>query len=83
MLGYPVYGLIDILTKKKADAMDIIFKLDEEGLLSIMAIAALRKEIDKIKCACLGDVFNLPMSTVTIVEDLTMVAMALFMLIIP
>jgi len=34
----------------------------------------------KIKCACLGDVFNLPMSTVTIVEDLTMVAMAGWML---
>ena len=34
----------------------------------------------KIKCACLGDIFNLPMSTVTIVEDLTMVAMAGIML---
>lgn len=30
----------------------------------------------KIKCACLGAVFNLPMSTVTIIEDLLMVAMA-------
>ncbi len=30
----------------------------------------------KIRCACLGAVFNLPMSTVTIVEDLLMVAMA-------
>ena len=34
----------------------------------------------KIKCACLGDVFNLPMSTVTIIEDLSMVAMASAML---
>ena len=34
----------------------------------------------KIKCACLGDVFNLPMSTVTIIEDVTMIAMAVFML---
>ena len=33
----------------------------------------------KIQCACLGAVFNLPMSTVTIVEDLLMVAMAAFM----
>lgn len=32
----------------------------------------------KIKCACLGAVFNLPMSTVTIIEDVTMVAMAGF-----
>ena len=30
----------------------------------------------KIQCACLGAVFNLPMSTVTIIEDLLMVAMA-------
>lgn len=34
----------------------------------------------KIQCACLGAVFNLPMSTVTIVEDLLMVAMAIAML---
>lgn len=30
----------------------------------------------KIQCACLGAVFNLPMSTVTIIEDLLMVGMA-------
>ncbi len=30
----------------------------------------------KIKCACLGTGFNLPMSTVTIIEDATMVLMA-------
>ncbi len=35
---------------------------------------------EKIKCACLGAVFNLPMTTVTIIEDLLMVAMAGFML---
>ena len=34
----------------------------------------------KIQCACLGAVFNLPMSTVTIIEDLLMVAMAASML---
>lgn len=31
----------------------------------------------KIKCACLGDVFNLPMSTVTILEDVLMILMSL------
>lgn len=36
----------------------------------------------KIQCACLGAVFNLPMSTVTIVEDLLMVAMAVIMLVV-
>jgi copper chaperone CopZ len=35
----------------------------------------------KIKCACLGAVFNLPMSTVTIIEDLLMVTMAVAVLI--
>jgi hypothetical protein len=34
----------------------------------------------KIRCACLGAVFNLPMSTVTIVEDLLMVAMSALLL---
>lgn len=35
----------------------------------------------KIRCACLGSVFNLPMSTVTIIEDLSMALMALWMLV--
>lgn len=34
----------------------------------------------KIRCACLGTVFDLPMSTVTLVEDGTMVVMAAAML---
>lgn len=34
---------------------------------------------DEIKCACLGTVFNLPMSTVTIIEDGIMLLMAVFM----
>ncbi len=53
-------------------------------ILGVSSIGVIKSNIDKkkIKCACLGDVFNLPMSTVTIVEDLTMVAMALFMLLV-
>jgi copper chaperone CopZ len=35
----------------------------------------------KIRCACLGAVFNLPMSTVTLLEDLLMAGMAAFMLV--
>ncbi len=35
----------------------------------------------KIKCACLGTGFNLPMTTVTIIEDVLMAAMAAWMLI--
>jgi copper chaperone CopZ len=34
----------------------------------------------KIRCACLGTGFNLPMTTVTIIEDLLMAAMAAWML---
>lgn len=34
----------------------------------------------KIRCACLGTGFNLPMTTVTIIEDLLMAAMAALML---
>lgn len=51
-------------------------------VLGISSIGVIKSNLDKrkIKCACLGDVFNLPMSTVTIIEDLTMVAMAAVML---
>lgn len=34
----------------------------------------------KIKCACLGDVFNLPMTTITIIEDALMIGMSGVML---
>ncbi|HYF13976.1 MAG TPA: MauE/DoxX family redox-associated membrane protein [Phycisphaerales bacterium] len=40
--------------------------------------ALLRK--DRLRCACLGTVLNLPMTTVTLVEDLGMAAMAAWML---
>ena len=43
----------------------------------IQAVASKRS----IQCACLGAVFKLPMSTVTIVEDLGMVAMAVWMIV--
>ncbi len=51
-------------------------------VLGVSSIGVIKSNLDKrkIKCACLGDVFNLPMSTVTIVEDVSMVAMALGML---
>ena len=43
------------------------------GLVGV--ISAVRKK-QKIQCACLGTVFNLPMSAVTIVENSTMIAMS-------
>lgn len=51
-------------------------------VLGISSIGVIKSNLNKqkIKCACLGDVFNLPMSTITIVEDVAMVAMALIMI---
>ncbi|HEX2787551.1 MAG TPA: MauE/DoxX family redox-associated membrane protein [Ignavibacteria bacterium] len=48
---------------------------------SIGVIESVLKK-NKIQCACLGTVFNLPMSTVTIIEDLLMVTMSAIMLIL-
>jgi copper chaperone CopZ len=42
-------------------------------------LAVINKQ--KIKCACLGTGFNLPMTTVTIIEDLLMAGMSAWMLI--
>ena len=51
-------------------------------VLGISAIGVIRSVLDRraIKCACLGTGFDLPMTTVTIVEDVGMVAMAAAML---
>lgn len=52
-------------------------------VMSISIIGVLQSVLnkEKIKCACLGDVFNLPMSTITIIEDALMIVMALAMII--
>lgn len=50
-------------------------------VMSVGGIGVLQSVLSqrKIQCACLGTVFNLPMSTVTLVEDFGMVAMAAVM----
>lgn len=52
-------------------------------VMSISIIGVLQSVLNKkkIQCACLGAVFNLPMSTVTIIEDALMIAMSGFMII--
>ena len=52
-------------------------------VMSISIIGVLQSVLNKqnIQCACLGAVFNLPMSTVTIIEDAMMIAMSGFMII--
>lgn len=51
-------------------------------LMSVSFIGVLQSVLNKkkIQCACLGAVFNLPMSTVTIIEDGLMIAMSIAML---
>jgi len=47
-------------------------------VMTVSIIGVLQSVLNKrkIKCACLGAVFNLPMSTVTIVEDALMIGMS-------
>jgi len=47
-------------------------------VMAISIVGVLQSVLNKrrIQCACLGAVFNLPMSTVTIIEDALMIAMS-------
>ena len=51
-------------------------------VMSVSIVGVLQSVLNKrkIKCACLGDVFNLPMSTITIIEDALMIVMSAVML---
>jgi hypothetical protein len=53
------------------------------GIMGFSAIGVIQAVASKtqIQCACLGTVFKLPMSTVTIIEDVGMVVMAAAMLV--
>lgn len=53
-------------------------------LMLVGAAGVLKALLDKrsIRCACLGTALNLPMTKVTLVEDLTMAAMAAVMIIL-
>jgi copper chaperone CopZ len=52
------------------------------AVMSFSAVGVVKAVVNntQIQCACLGTVFKLPMSTVTIVEDVGMVLMAMLML---
>jgi cation transport ATPase len=52
-------------------------------LMSVSIIGVLQSVFNNrtIKCACLGLVFNLPMSTVTIIEDALMIGMSVMMIV--
>jgi copper chaperone CopZ len=53
-------------------------------LMSVSLIGVLKSVLNKkkIQCACLGTIFNLPMSTLTFVEDSLMIVMSIAMLIL-
>lgn len=53
-------------------------------VMTVSIIGVLQSVMNKkkIQCACLGAVFNLPMSTVTIIEDGLMIVMSLAMLLL-
>lgn len=56
------------------------------ALVMAVSLAGVLKAVlskQRIRCACLGTGFNLPMSTVTIVEDATMLGMAVAALVLP
>ena len=55
----------------------VTFVVMTVGIIGVLQTVLSKR---KIKCACLGDVFNLPMSTVTIIEDAMMIGMSAIML---
>jgi len=53
-------------------------------VMSVSIVGVLQSVLNKkkIRCACLGAVFNLPMSTVTIIEDALMIGMSAVALVV-
>ena len=85
---FPVWGYVYAFTEL---ALGIAFLVGFDPIvtnsvtfivMSVSIIGVLQTVLNKktIQCACLGDVFNLPMSTVTIIEDGLMMLMSLGML---
>lgn len=54
------------------------------AVMSVSIVGVIQSRLNKraIQCACLGAVFNLPMSSVTIIEDGVMLAMSAWMLVL-
>ncbi len=73
-LGLGVAYLLDLVPVVTNVVTLIVMSVGAAGVLK----ALLNKR--RIRCACLGTALNLPMTTVTLVEDLTMAAMAAAML---
>lgn len=81
-----IYAFIEL-------ALGVAFAANFEPILTnwitlivmlVSVIGVLQSVLSKkqIQCACLGAVFNLPMSTLTVIEDFLMIAMSAAMLIL-
>jgi cation transport ATPase len=81
--GY-IYALIELGLgiAYAANFNPVVTNLITLVVMLVSIIGVLQSVLNKkaIKCACLGAVFNLPMSTVTIIEDGLMIAMSAVML---
>lgn len=78
-LGYPFVELrLAYLTDFQPQLTNVVTLI----VMGVSTIGVLQSILSKkkIRCACLGAVFNLPMSVVTLIEDLLMVEMAAAML---
>ena len=62
--------------------MSIILNSAVAIVMSLSIVGVIESVMNKrqIKCACLGTVFNLPMGTITIIEDALMIGMSLAMI---
>ncbi len=80
----PIYGLVYPFLELALGAayvagiQPVAVNLTTLVVMSVSSIGVIQSVLQKrrIRCACLGTVFNLPMSTVTLVEDGLMIAMA-------
>lgn len=87
---WPVYGWIYPFIELALGAAYVVHvaplttNLVALAVMSVSAIGVVQSLLNRrqIRCACLGAVFNLPMSYVTLIEDSLMAAMALAMLLL-
>ncbi|MEO6151421.1 MAG: cation transporter [Mucilaginibacter sp.] len=77
--GY-IYAFIELLLglAYAIDFQPLVTNILTFTVMTVSIIGVLQSVLNKqkIQCACLGAVFNLPMSTVTIIEDALMIAMS-------
>lgn len=81
---YPFFelGLGLLFLSRAFPAETYLFTAVLMGFGAVGVVMALRRGLD-VKCACLGSFLDVPLSTVALVEDLGMAAMALLMLLLP